>query len=117
MAAALDSDPHDELRKALNDRLLVEGMVHLAPLADLFVSALKTAAQMRELAAAEPFQTLRGGRKLEHPAFVVVNREVKSALALAKVLGLNRPVEAPATDSDPYAAFDELGPRRRKRKS
>jgi hypothetical protein len=116
MAAARDSDLWDELKTALNDRLLVDGMVHLAPLADLYVSALRTASEMRELAADEPFTTLRGGRKLEHPAFVIVDREVKAALALAKVLGLNRPVGVPAKDADPYSAFDELGPRRRKRK-
>ena len=105
-------DPFDELKKALHDRLLVAGMVHLAPMADMYALAFGDAARLREIAAKEPFQTLRSGRKLEHPAWVTVDRLVRTALALAKVLELHRPIE-PA-DDDPFDALDGLGLPRRK---
>jgi hypothetical protein len=114
MAVRRDSDPYAELRKALRERLLVDGRVHLAPMVDEYVEALRAAAGARRAAARKPFATLRGGRVLEHPGFVVSDRESRRALALAKLLGLDRPVEAPAKDADPYSVFDELGPRKRK---
>jgi hypothetical protein len=116
VAARRDSDPLSELRKALGERLSVDGRVHLEPLADEYIAALRTASVARAAAAEAPFTTLRGGRVLEHPGHVVADRESRRAVALAKLLGLDRPVEAPAKDTDPYSAFDELGPRRRKRK-
>ena len=102
-------DPFDELKKALHDRLLVAGMVHLAPMADMYALAFGDAARLREIATKEPFQTLRSGRKLEHPAWVTVDRLVRTALALAKVLELHRPIE-PADDPSPWDAPDGLGP-------
>jgi len=116
MAAGRDSDRLGGLRKALGERLSVDGRVHLEPLADEYVAALRTASEARAAAAEAPFATLRGGRVLEHPGHVVADREARRALALAKLLGLDRPVEAPVEDADPYAAFSELGPRRRKGK-
>ncbi len=99
-------EPWAELRKALGERLIVDGRVHLEPLADEYVAALQTAATARAAAKRKPFTTLRGGRVLEHPGHVVADRESRRALALAKLLGLDRSVDdAPAKDADPYAAF------------
>jgi hypothetical protein len=117
MAAGRVSDPLGDLLKALEERLAVDGRVHLQPLAREYVEALRSAAAARAAAVEEPFTTLRGGRVLEHPGHVVADRDSRRALSLAKLLGLDRPVEAPAEDSDPYAAFSELGPRRGKHKS
>lgn len=111
MAARRDSGRLSELRRALGERLSVDGRVHLDPLVDEYVAALETASVARAAAAEEPFSTLRGGRVLEHPGHVVADRESRRAVALAKLLGLDRPVEAPPEGSDPYAGFSELGPR------
>jgi hypothetical protein len=113
MAARRDSDPYADLRRALEERLLVDGRVHLVPMVDEYVEALRVAARARRAAARKPFATLRGGRVLEHPGHVVADRESRRALALAKLLGLDRPVDAPTADADPYAAFSELGPRKK----
>jgi hypothetical protein len=115
MAARRDSDPYAALRRAIEERLLCDGRAHLVPMVEEYLAALRSAGKARKLAAAKPFATLRGGRTLEHPGHVVADRESRRALALAKLLGLDRPVDAPAGDADPYAAFAELGPRRRKR--
>jgi hypothetical protein len=110
MAAKRVSDPFAGLVKAIEDRLTVDGRVHLVPMAGEYVEALRSAAAARAAAAAEPFATLRGGRILEHPGWTVGDREARRALALAKLLALDCPVDAPAA-GDPYAGFDEIGPR------
>ena len=113
MASQPAADPYDELKKALHDRLLVGGMVHLAPMADMYALAFADAARIREAAMEEPFQSLGGGRKLAHPGFDVVDKLIRTALALAKVLELHRPIE-PVDDPSPWDALGGLGPPRRK---
>jgi hypothetical protein len=105
-------DPFDQLTRELRDRLTVSGRLYLVPLGDLYVHAFSDAARIRETAMEEPFQTLRIGRKLENPAFVTVDRLIRTALQLAKTLELHRPIE-PA-DEGPFDVLDGLGLPRRK---
>ena len=112
MAAERDSEQFEELKKQLRDRLTVDGRMYLVPLGDLYV-AFSDAARIREIAAEEPFSTLRGGRMLEHAGFVDVDRLIKTAMRLAKLLELHKPIE-PADDPGPWDALDGLGPPRPK---
>ena len=112
MASQPAADQYEELKRELRDRLTVDGRLYLVPLGDLYVHAFSDAARIRETAMGEPFQTIRGGRKLAHPGFDVVDKLIRTALALAKTLELHRPIE-PA-DDDPWHALDGLGPPRPK---
>ena len=113
MASQPATDPYDGLQRELRDRLTVDGRLYWVPLGDLYCHAFSDAARIRETAMEEPFQTLGGGRKLAHPGFDVVDKLIRTALALAKTLELHRPIE-PADDPSPWDALDGLGPPRPK---
>ena len=76
---------HGEIRR----ELVARGLPHLTALGGEYVQCLRTAEELRRVAEADPFSELASGRRLLHPAFEGADREIRRAVALAKMLGLN----------------------------
>jgi cell pole-organizing protein PopZ len=101
-------DLSERFEKVLAEVLARVG-AHHAPLAREYAAALEAAARLRAEARARPFTTLKSGRELLNPAFEAADREVRRAMGLAKLLGLDGPAEA-AKDADPFVELDAATP-------
>ena len=77
------------VHEAVREHLAACDLEHLAPLGVEYVEALRSGANLRELAEAQPSSELRSGRVVVSPLFEASDRDLRRAVQIAKAIWLN----------------------------